>query len=198
MADNDEFLRFLASWALVHETADEGWKAAVARGRDQEPGLMGSGPDAFVDGLSAVIAERTERLKAQLASGVSEPSGSRAEVGERLDELHFEVAEMRGRLETLQASLDALLDRTPARPGAAAPARPPAAASAATAEKKPKPATAEKPVAATAPAPEPDATAAQKPGDAQASQPAEPEPQPDAEPAGDATGTDSVDAHESE
>lgn len=115
MADNDDFVRFLASWALVHETADEGWKAAVARGTDQEPGEMGAGPDAFVDGLSAMIAERKERLKAELASGAVEPGASRAQVGESLDDLRFEVSELRGRLETLQVSLDALLDRTPPR-----------------------------------------------------------------------------------
>ena len=71
MADNEDFMRFLASWALVHETADEGWKAAVARGAAQEPGDMDSGPEAFVDGLSAIIAERKERLKAELAAGRS-------------------------------------------------------------------------------------------------------------------------------
>lgn len=116
MADNDDFMRFLASWALVHETADEGWKAAVARGAGQEPGAMDAGAEAFVDGLSAMIAERKEQLKAELASGAAETGGSRAEVGEHLDELRFQVAELRGRLESMQSSLDALLARdTPGR-----------------------------------------------------------------------------------
>ena len=107
--NNDDFMRFLASWALVHETADEGWKSAVVRGEAQETGEMGQGPEAFVDGLSAAIAERKEQLKAELAAGGAEPAGSRGEVGEHLDGLRFEVAELRGRLESMQASLDALL-----------------------------------------------------------------------------------------
>jgi hypothetical protein len=32
-----DFMRFLAAWALVHETADEGWRAAVERGRSAGP-----------------------------------------------------------------------------------------------------------------------------------------------------------------
>lgn len=104
--DNDDFMRFMASWALVHETADEGWKAAVARGASGE---MSEGPEAFVDGLAAMIAERKEQLKAELASGAVEAPGSRADVSEHLDDLRFEVEELRGRLETMQASLDALL-----------------------------------------------------------------------------------------
>jgi len=107
--NNDDFMRFLASWALVHETADEGWKAAVVRGEGQETGEMGQGPEAFVDGLSAAIAARKEQLKAELASGATEQGGGRAEVGGNIDELRFEVAELRGRLESLQASLDAVL-----------------------------------------------------------------------------------------
>ena len=40
--NNDDFMRFLASWALVHETADEGWKSAVKRGLELEPGVRRS------------------------------------------------------------------------------------------------------------------------------------------------------------
>ena len=108
MADTDNFMRFLAAWALVHETADEGWKAAVERGENQAPGTMREGPDAFVDGLSAMIAEEKERLKAALASGAVEPPGSMGDVSEHLDELRFEVSELRGRIESLQASIDSL------------------------------------------------------------------------------------------
>jgi predicted aminopeptidase len=114
--NNDDFMRFMASWALVHETADEGWKAAVLRGAETEPGEMGQGPEAFVDGLSAMIAERKEQLKAELASGASDAGASKADTAEHLDELRFEVAEMRGRLESLQASLDSLLARTEPKP----------------------------------------------------------------------------------
>jgi hypothetical protein len=108
MADNDTFLRFLAAWALVHETADEGWKAAVERGATQQPGEMGAGPEAFVDGLSAIIAQEKERLKAELASGEVERPGTMADVSAHLEELRFEVAELRGRLESMQSSIDAL------------------------------------------------------------------------------------------
>jgi len=107
---SDEFMRFLAAWALVHETADEGWKAAVTRGDQQQSGAMGEGASAFVDGLSAMIAEEKERLKAELASGAVETPGSRADLATKLDELRFEVSELRGRLESMQASLDALGD----------------------------------------------------------------------------------------
>ena len=109
--NNDDFMRFMAAWALVHESADEGWKAAVTRGQEAEPGEMGQGPEAFVDGLSAMIAERKEQLKAELASGSTEAASGGADVGAHLDELRFEVGELRGRLESLQASLDALLAR---------------------------------------------------------------------------------------
>ena len=71
-------MRFMASWALVHETADEGWKAAVERGSGQATGDMQSGPEAFVDGLSAMIAEEKERLKAELASGKVAAPGDEA------------------------------------------------------------------------------------------------------------------------
>ena len=110
--DNDDFMRFLASWALVHETADEGWKAAVLRGAETRPGEMGQGPEAFVDGLSAMIAERKEQLKAELASGAGDAGPGSGDVSGHLDDLRFEVGELRGRLEAMQASLDALLTRT--------------------------------------------------------------------------------------
>jgi hypothetical protein len=102
----NDFIRLLAAWALVHEAADEGWKAAVARGRADTPG----GPEAFVDGLAALVAEETKRLKAELAES---PGATRTETGvaDRLDALAFELAELRGRIETLQASIDALAAR---------------------------------------------------------------------------------------
>lgn len=108
--DNDSFLRFMAAWALVHETADEGWKAAVERGASDEPGAMSAGPDAFVDGLAAMIATEKERLKAELAGGVAGggAGSSGAAVAGALEELRFEIAELRGRIESLQASVDSL------------------------------------------------------------------------------------------
>jgi hypothetical protein len=110
--NNDDFMRFMAAWALVHESADEGWKAAVVRGDAAEPGEMGQGPEAFVDGLSAMIAERKEQLKAELAAGQTDAGAGNGDVSENLDGLRFEVSELRGRLESMQASLDALLART--------------------------------------------------------------------------------------
>ncbi len=109
--NNDDFMRFLASWALVHETADEGWKSAVRRGLELEPGEMNEGAEAFVDGLSAMIAERKEQLKAELAEGGEQATSASGDVGGELDELRFEVSELRGRLESLQSSIDALLAR---------------------------------------------------------------------------------------
>ena len=73
---------------------------------------MGQGPEAFVDGLSAMIAERKEQLKAELASGASDAGASSGDVSGHLDDLSFEVGELRGRLEAMQASLDALLARS--------------------------------------------------------------------------------------
>ena len=105
---SDDFMKFLAAWALVHESADEGWKSAVVRGRDQAPGQMSEGPEAFVDGLSAMISEEKDRLKEALASGDVEAPGTGADLGTRLDELRFEVNELRGLIESLQASIDAL------------------------------------------------------------------------------------------
>lgn len=109
---NESFMRFMAAWALVHETADEGWKAAVARGESAATGEMGQGPEAFVDGLSAMIAAEKERLKAELAGGDVTTPGSLADVATNLEEVRFEIAEMRGRLESMQASIDALARRS--------------------------------------------------------------------------------------
>ncbi len=111
MPSNDEFLRFLAAWALVHETADEGWKAAVERGSSGAGGTMADGPEAFVNGLSALVAEEKERLKSELAAGEFGERGPQADLSAHLDEVRFEIAELRGRIESLQASVDALLSR---------------------------------------------------------------------------------------
>ncbi|NTU72192.1 MAG: hypothetical protein HGB10_10305 [Coriobacteriia bacterium] len=108
--NDEEFMKFLAAWALVHETADEGWKAAVERGAAQGAGDMEGGPDAFVDGLAAAVARRKEQLKADLASGSGDEPGSNLDVGQSLDDLRFEVASLRGRLESMQASVDALVE----------------------------------------------------------------------------------------
>lgn len=110
---NESFMRLLAAWALVHETADEGWKAAVERGSAEGAGAMEGGSEAFVDGLSAMIAVEKDRLKAELAAGDVAVPGTLADVSANLEELRFEIAQMRGRLESMQTTLDSM-----SRPGA--------------------------------------------------------------------------------
>lgn len=113
MASHDQFLRALAAWALVHETADEGWKAAVTRGESGPSAGMGADPGTFVDGLSALISQEKERLKRELASGEAGDSDADwSRMTADVSELRFEVAELRGRLESMQVSLDTLLRRT--------------------------------------------------------------------------------------
>ncbi len=70
---------------------------------------MGESPDAFVDGLAALVAEEKERLKARLAGRSPVDSEDVTGTGRAVDELRFEVSELRGRIESLQASVDALL-----------------------------------------------------------------------------------------
>jgi hypothetical protein len=110
---NQDFIKLLAAWALFHESADEGWKSAVARGQAQQPGAMGDGPEAFVQGLAALVDEEKEKLKSRLAEEgeASDSAPSREDVGARLDALAFEVRELRGCVESLQASFDGLSRR---------------------------------------------------------------------------------------
>ena len=105
-----DLVRLLAAWALVHESADEGWKAAVERGRRHAPGEPGPSPAAFVDGLAALVADEMQRLKGELGGEAGEPRAL-TDVAAALDALRFELAELRGRLETLQVSVDALASR---------------------------------------------------------------------------------------
>ncbi len=107
----NDLIRLLASWALVHESADEAWKAAVARGEAHEPGAPNGGPDAFVDGLAAMVAAEKERLKEELARDGRQEAAAASDLSEALHALRFELAELRGRVETLQASIDALAGR---------------------------------------------------------------------------------------
>ena len=110
-----DVLRFLAAWALVHESADEGWRAAVVRGAGLAPGDLERGPDAFVDGLAALVDAEKERLKRELAddgAGAATTGGARdrsdADLAAVLEAMRFELAELRGRIESLQTSVDAL------------------------------------------------------------------------------------------
>lgn len=107
----NDLVRILAAWALVHESADEGWKAAVARGRKLAPGGLEQGPEAFVDGLAALVAEEKERLKATLTGDGDGDDAKGTDLAAALDALRFELAELRGRIESLQASVDAIAAR---------------------------------------------------------------------------------------
>ena len=104
-------MRLLAAWALVHESADEGWKSAVRRGRELAPGELERGPEAFVDGLAALVSEEKERLKASLSGDDDGASAANVDLAGTLEALRFELAELRGRIESLQASVDAIAAR---------------------------------------------------------------------------------------
>lgn len=102
-----DVLRLLAAWALVHEVADEGWRASVERGRRLSPG----DETASVDALAAIVAEEKERLRERLSRGDDGDARPPPELAATLDALRFELAELRGRMESLQASVDALAPR---------------------------------------------------------------------------------------
>lgn len=107
-----DFIKLLAAWALFHESADEGWKSAVAQGQKQAPGSMSEGPEAFVHGLAALVDEEKEKLKARLADDKAEHAAAPSTaLAERLDALTFEMRELRGCVESLQATVDGLAAR---------------------------------------------------------------------------------------
>ena len=99
----EDFLRLLAMWALVHELADDAWKAAVSRGLEADDAEGATDP---LDSLAALVAREKDRLRDALESGdLSEAvSGDTTS----LEELRFEVGEVRGRLEVIETQLDAI------------------------------------------------------------------------------------------
>lgn len=103
-------MRALATLALLHEVADDAWKAAVERGRTAGPQGMSGGPDSFLNGLAALIAEERDRLKEEWARGPTAAEGADAVAGE-LAELRFEVGAMRGRLEAIERLLEGVRTR---------------------------------------------------------------------------------------
>ena len=112
----DDVMRFFAAWMLTHEAADEGLKAAVDRGGSGGLEGMSGGPDAFVDGLAAMVAEEKEKLKAELAArarGESLDSDEHADPA--LEEIRFEVSEIRGRMDNLESMLETILRKLDAR-----------------------------------------------------------------------------------
>jgi hypothetical protein len=106
----DDVMRFFAAWMLTHEAADEGLKAAVDRGESGGPEGMTGGPDAFVDGLAAMVAEEKEKLKRELeARARGESVAIEKAPDPALDEIRFEVAELRGRLDNIEGLLEAIV-----------------------------------------------------------------------------------------
>ena len=105
MAEFDP-MKFFALWMFTHDQADDLMVQSIERGRGVNAEGMSGGPDAFTDGFMAMVAEEKARLKAQIAGGGVEPTVSASD--ERLDELGFEVGELRGRLDQMQTTLDAI------------------------------------------------------------------------------------------
>ena len=109
MITNSDVMKFLAVWEMVHESADEGLKAAIARGNDTTQGEMATDKSAFVDGLAAMVDKKKDIVKAQLAAGTDEElEKDDSASAQAIEELRFEVAELRGRMESMSAALDAI------------------------------------------------------------------------------------------
>ncbi|MDR1412484.1 MAG: hypothetical protein LBJ07_00965 [Actinomycetes bacterium] len=109
MLTNTDVMKFLTAWELLHETADEGLKAAIARGEQTTQGQMASDRGAFVDGLAAMIDAKKEVLKDELTNGTDASlTEEDSPAIQAVTELRFEVAELRGRLESMGAALDAI------------------------------------------------------------------------------------------
>lgn len=108
---SDDLLSFLARWALLHELADDAWRGAVIRGGAAETGATRGGRDTFLDGLAALVATEKEALRERLlesgGSGVDHEAGLR----EVLEEVRYELGEIRGRLESLETAVDGLKRR---------------------------------------------------------------------------------------
>ena len=106
---NTDIMKFLATWEMLHEMADEGMKASIERGKTTTKGEMAADPGAFVDGLAAVIDEKKDQIKAELTAGsdtwIEEDDSKTAAA---IEEVRYEVAELRGRLESMSAALDAI------------------------------------------------------------------------------------------
>jgi len=106
MAEFDP-MKFFALWMFTHDQADDLMVQAVERGRAVAGEGMTGGPDAFTDGFMAMVAAEKERLKEQMASGGADSAATDGS-DERFDEVKFEVAELRGRLDQMQRTLDVI------------------------------------------------------------------------------------------
>jgi len=105
MADFDP-MKFFALWMFTHDQADDLMIQSVARGKAVASEGMSGGPDAFTDGFMAMVAEEKARLKDQIASGHADDVADPGD--EKLEEVRFEVAELRGRLDQMQTTLDVI------------------------------------------------------------------------------------------
>jgi hypothetical protein len=105
MAEFDP-MKFFALWMFTHDQADALMHEAVERGKGVAGEGMSGGADAFTDGFLAMVAEERVRLQEQLASGDAAATSDAAD--ERFDEIKFEVSELRGRLDQMQRTLDAI------------------------------------------------------------------------------------------
>lgn len=105
MADFDP-MKFFALWMFTHDQADDLMVQSVARGKAVAGEGMSGGPDAFTDGFMAMVAEEKARLKEQIASGHADEAADPGD--EKLDEVRFEVGELRGRLDQMQTTLDTI------------------------------------------------------------------------------------------
>lgn len=112
MADFDP-MKFFALWMFTHEQADDLMVESVERGRAGAGEGMSGGPDSFTDGFMAMVAEEKARLKTQLASGTAVEAASPTD--ERIEEVRFEVAELRGRIDQMQVTLDGIAAHLDAR-----------------------------------------------------------------------------------
>lgn len=105
MADFDP-MQFFALWMFTHDQADDLMVQSVERGNAGPGEGMAGGPDAFTDGFMAMVAAEKERLKARIASGETGPAPGPTD--QALDEIRFEVSEVRGRLDQMQTALDSI------------------------------------------------------------------------------------------
>lgn len=97
----EEVLRLLAMWALAHELADDAWRAAVERGQ-----VEGPEPPDQLDSLAALVAAEKDALREALESGDITTAVLRE--GESLEGLRFEIGELRGRMESMEATLESI------------------------------------------------------------------------------------------
>ncbi len=85
----------------------------MLRGEEGGPEGMGGGPDAFVDGLAAMVAEEKEKLKRDLeARARGEEVAIESQPDPALEELRFEVGELRGRLDNIEGLLETLVRKS--------------------------------------------------------------------------------------